>query len=74
MNVADAGVVAVVAISALIGFARGFIREVFGIGAWIGAIVLAIYFHELVASPSCDGRTTPRSPIRYPTPRSSCRR
>jgi membrane protein required for colicin V production len=51
MNVADAGVVAVVAISALIGFARGFIREVFGIGAWIGAIVLAIWFHDLVLSP-----------------------
>jgi membrane protein required for colicin V production len=51
MNVADAGVVAVVAISALIGFARGFIREVFGIGAWIGAIVLAIWFHDAVLPP-----------------------
>ena len=51
MNVADAGVAAVVAISALIGFARGFIREVFGIGAWVGAIVLAIYFAYLVRPP-----------------------
>jgi membrane protein required for colicin V production len=51
MNVADAGVVAVVAISALIGFARGFIREVFGVGAWVGAIILAIWFHELVLPP-----------------------
>jgi len=51
MNVADAGVVAVVAISALIGFARGFIREVFGLGAWVGAIILAIWFHDLVLPP-----------------------
>jgi membrane protein required for colicin V production len=51
MNVADAGVVAVVAISALIGFARGFIREVFGVGAWVGAIILTIWFHELVLPP-----------------------
>lgn len=51
MNVADAGVAALVAISALIGFARGFIREVFGIGAWVGAIILAIYFAYLVRPP-----------------------
>lgn len=38
----------VVAISALAGFARGFIREVFGIGAWIGAILLAVYFASAV--------------------------
>jgi membrane protein required for colicin V production len=51
MNVADTAVLAVAAISALIGFARGFIREVFGLGAWIGAIVLAIYFAYLVRPP-----------------------
>jgi membrane protein required for colicin V production len=51
MNVADAGVVAVVAISALVGFARGFMREAFGLGAWVGAIVLAIWFHDLVLPP-----------------------
>jgi len=46
LNWVDAAVVGVVAISALAGFARGFIREVFGIGAWIGAILLAFFFAD----------------------------
>jgi membrane protein required for colicin V production len=69
MNVADAGVAAVVAISALIGFARGFIREVFGIGAWAGAIILAIYFAYLVRPPILrwTGDAAIADPLSYAT-------
>jgi len=67
MNVADAGVVAVVVISALIGFARGFIREVFGVGAWVGAIILAVWFHELVLPPILRWTSDPSiaTPLSY---------
>jgi membrane protein required for colicin V production len=41
MNWVDLLVLGVVGISALIGFARGFVREVLGIGAWLGAAVIA---------------------------------
>jgi len=42
MNWVDLLVLGVVGLSALIGFVRGFVREVLGIGAWIGAAALAI--------------------------------
>ena len=43
MNWVDATVVAVVALSALLAFMRGFVRELFSIGAWLGAGYFAIY-------------------------------
>lgn len=42
MNWVDLLVLGVVGLSALFGFVRGLVREVLGIGAWIGAIVLAV--------------------------------
>lgn len=43
MNTVDIIVVAVVAISALIAFLRGFVREVLTIGSWIGAALVTLY-------------------------------
>jgi membrane protein required for colicin V production len=41
MNWVDLLVLGVAALSALIGFARGLVREVLGIGAWLGAALIA---------------------------------
>lgn len=43
VNVTDLVVVAVLAISGLLAFARGFIRETLSIGAWVGAAAATIY-------------------------------
>jgi membrane protein required for colicin V production len=42
MTWVDLAVLGVLAISALLAFMRGLVREVLGIGAWIGAVVAAI--------------------------------
>jgi membrane protein required for colicin V production len=44
MTWVDGVVLAVLALSALIAYFRGFVREVLGIGAWAGAIVVALWF------------------------------
>ncbi|HVJ55747.1 MAG TPA: CvpA family protein [Aliidongia sp.] len=44
MNTLDFIVVAVVALSGLFAFVRGFVREALSIAAWAGALVVAIYF------------------------------
>jgi len=43
MTWVDLAVLGVLAISALLAFLRGFVREVLGIGAWIGAGVVAVW-------------------------------
>ncbi len=43
MTWVDAVLVAVLAVSGLLAFLRGFVREVLGIGAWVGAAVLAVW-------------------------------
>lgn len=43
MNLADIIVFAVLILSAAIAFARGFVREVLSIGAWVGAAAATIY-------------------------------
>lgn len=43
MNYLDIGVVAVIVLSALFAFARGFVREVFSVIAWVGAAVITLY-------------------------------
>ena len=48
MNWVDLVVVAVVAISAVLAFLRGFVREVLGIGAWVGAAFFAANTVDLV--------------------------
>jgi membrane protein required for colicin V production len=42
MTWVDLVVFGFLAVSGLLAFARGFVREVLGIGAWIGAVVVAI--------------------------------
>jgi membrane protein required for colicin V production len=43
MNTIDMIVMAVIGISALIAFLRGFVREMLTIGSWIGAALVALY-------------------------------
>jgi len=43
INPVDMGVLLILLISAILAFFRGFVHEVMGIGAWIGAILVAIY-------------------------------
>jgi membrane protein required for colicin V production len=42
MTWVDLGVLGILAISALLAFMRGLVREVLGIGAWVGAVMAAI--------------------------------
>lgn len=43
-NILDAVVIAVIALSAILAYARGFVREVTAILGWVAAAVLAYYF------------------------------
>ena len=59
MNWVDVAVIGVLAVSALLALMRGFVREVLGIGAWIGAGIFARWafpyvkdrFHVWIHSP-----------------------
>jgi membrane protein required for colicin V production len=42
-TVADVGVLAVLAISALLAFARGFIKELLAVVGWVGAVFAVLY-------------------------------
>ena len=44
MNWADYGILAIIVLSALIGLLRGFMREIFGLGTWVFAIILSVAF------------------------------
>lgn len=44
MNWLDYGILAVVVLSILIGFVRGFTREFLGLGTWVLAILLSVAF------------------------------
>ncbi len=48
MNAVDYAVLGVLGASALLAFLRGFVREILGIGAWIGAAVIALWSAPLV--------------------------
>ncbi|MGE0717273.1 MAG: CvpA family protein [Alphaproteobacteria bacterium] len=43
VNWVDVGAIAVVVISAVFAVARGFVREILSVAAWIGAAVIALY-------------------------------
>ncbi|CAH2601554.1 Colicin V production protein [Rhodovastum atsumiense] len=43
MNWVDIVVLAVIAVSAMLAFLRGFVREVLGIGAWVAAAAAALW-------------------------------
>ncbi len=43
LNIVDIGVFAVIALSALLAFSRGLVREVLSIGAWVVAALATVY-------------------------------
>lgn len=43
VNMLDIGVIAVLLISAVFAYARGFVHEVLAVGGWVGAILVTIY-------------------------------
>lgn len=43
MNWLDLGVVAIIVLSAVFAFARGFVREAFSVIAWVGAAAITLY-------------------------------
>lgn len=43
MNVVDIGIIAVLLVSGLLAFARGFVREVLAVAGWVGAAFAALY-------------------------------
>lgn len=49
MNWADVAVLAIIALSAVIGFFRGFLREVVGLASWVVAFYLAFVSAESAA-------------------------
>jgi len=51
MTWVDLAVLGVLAVSALLAFLRGFVREVLGIGAWIGAAMAAAWGLPFVREP-----------------------
>lgn len=48
MNWVDVAVLIVVAFSGMLGFLRGMVREVFGLAAWAGAAIAAVFFFSQV--------------------------
>ena len=48
MNPIDIGVIAIIVLSAIFAFARGFVREALSIVAWVGAAVIAIKWFDPV--------------------------
>jgi membrane protein required for colicin V production len=49
MNATDYVVIAAIIISAIVGAARGFLREAIAVGAWLIALFLAWHFSDLIA-------------------------
>src|SRR5262252_10179795 len=49
MNATDYIVIVAIIISAVVGAARGFLRESIAVGAWLIALLLAWHFSDLIA-------------------------
>lgn len=45
-DILDIAVIAIVLISGLLALARGFVREVLSVGAWVGAAIATLYLFE----------------------------
>ena len=43
MNALDLAIIAIIALSAIFAFARGFVREALSIIAWVGAAAITLY-------------------------------
>ncbi|MBV8118749.1 MAG: CvpA family protein [Alphaproteobacteria bacterium] len=59
MNLVDLAVLVVIALSAIFAFARGFVREVLSIAAWIGAALITLYGFNAVYGLTARFVTTP---------------
>ncbi|WP_339854876.1 CvpA family protein, partial [uncultured Nisaea sp.] len=49
INVTDIAIIAVILLSGLLAFARGFFREVLSIGSWVAAFFAALYLYPVAA-------------------------
>jgi membrane protein required for colicin V production len=49
LNIFDATVIGILALSCLFAFFRGFVREILSLGAWIGAAIVTLYYFPEVA-------------------------
>ncbi|MBV9816303.1 MAG: CvpA family protein [Alphaproteobacteria bacterium] len=59
MNALDLAIIAVIALSAVFAFARGFVREVLSIIAWVGAAGITLYGFNSVYAITARFVTTP---------------
>jgi membrane protein required for colicin V production len=59
MNALDLGVVAVIVLSGVFAFARGFVREALSIVAWVGAAAVTLYGFDAVFRLTLKFVTTP---------------
>ena len=59
MNALDLAIIAVVALSGVFAFARGFVREALSIAAWVGAAVITLYGFNYVYGAIFRFVTTP---------------
>jgi membrane protein required for colicin V production len=59
VNLVDLAVLVVIALSAIFAFARGFVREVLSIAAWIGAAVITLYGFSYTYAVTTRFVTTP---------------
>ena len=59
MNALDAAVLAILGLSALFAFARGFVREALSIIAWVGAAAITLYGFAPVYAVALRFMTTP---------------
>ena len=59
MNALDLAIIAIVALSAIFAFARGFVREALSIIAWVGAAAITLYGFNRVYAITTRFVTTP---------------
>jgi membrane protein required for colicin V production len=59
VNALDLAIIAVIALSAIFAFARGFVREVLSIIAWVGAAAITLYGFNSVYAMAVRLVTTP---------------
>jgi membrane protein required for colicin V production len=59
MNALDFAIIAVIALSAIFAFARGFVREALSIAAWVGAAAITLYGFNKIYGMTIRFVTTP---------------
>ena len=59
MNALDLAIIAIIALSAVFAFARGFVRETLSITAWVGAATITLYGFNMASTVIVRFVTTP---------------